>query len=650
METSSRRSHPNIKIFEDGRTPPPVQRRFPDRRHLTNTKTPKSTTPTARWRQQTLTQIAPSLSHMSSGSRSSDGNDELEFENLEATMPPKKRHRPTSNLPLQNQTITQMDPFRLQRYSDQDPLPSDTERSASPPQRKKRKSLSTTPVARTMQTRSAKKKAAEADFQNRFEILPTENKQQAVDSKRLHASPVPESQGVTMPPPQTPITIRRKVIPSSQSPAETPPSTYQKSRNMKPVIPLKERSVNTPSKSRATSRRKFLQWAPTLEVADSTDFENEDRQSSFPVLVQGCPSTISVTKSAPQPEIAQENLLPMTSSSLPPADNSNITIILRSDLQGPSVRTVERKKTIPDSDDDAGDPASQSSDRAIIDDNSCSSTVPGSVEDTINVTATKSPEIQERGPVIRTLLSCESDDLDNDSIETVPTQLLSQPTRHTNPRQAPTMALRQGHDPNHSLDSEEGTNNSPHEILSFKSPTRPLCCPILETESQFDNAWRDYNSPLENGNAFKTNGEDIVAGKDAHEPSLPLINHTAGTYSSTDLHSLPLIPPSQATTADITQASLQHDQPLHQTSAAGNTGLQAASSPPQQQRTALPSSSPFQTKKGPVADMYMGYQGWNGVPMTESQLLPNSLLNDSQELPLMAADVEDGLELVMEEY
>ncbi|KAL8907122.1 MAG: hypothetical protein Q9171_005989 [Xanthocarpia ochracea] len=562
-------------------------------------------------------------------------------------MPPKKKHRRTSNLPVQQQTITQMDPFRLQRYSDHDPLPSDMDRSASPPQRKKRKSLSTTPVARTVQTRSAKKKAAEASFQNRLEVLPTENKQQALDPKELHDSPVPESQDVTMPPPQTPTTMRRKVIPSSQSPAETPPSTYKKSRTMKPVTPLKERSVNTPSRSRATSRRKFVQWAPTLEVADSTDLENENSQSSFPVLVQGRPSSISVTKSAPKPEIAQENLLPMTSSSLPPADNSNINIILRSDPQEPSVRTAERKNTIPDSDDDAGDPASQSSNRSINDDTSWSSAVPGAIGDTINATAAESLEIQERGPVIRTLLSCESDDWDNDSIETVPTQLLSRPTRHTSRRQAPTTSLRRTHDPDDILGGEEGTTTSPHENLSFNSPRRPLGCPVLETESQFDNAWRDYNSPLENGDASKTNGEDIAAGKDAHEPSLPLINHTAGTYSSNDLHSLPLIPPSQATTADTTQASLQHDQLPHQTSAR-NIGLQVASSPPQK-RPAFPSSSPFQTRNGPVADTYMGYQGWNGVPMTESQLLPNSLLNDSEGLPLMA-DVEDGLELEMEEH
>ncbi|KAL8914982.1 MAG: hypothetical protein Q9172_006976 [Xanthocarpia lactea] len=646
MQTSSRRSLPNIRIFEDGRTPPPVQRRFPDRRHLTNTKTSRSITPTARWRQQTLTQITPSLSHLSSGFGSFDGNDELEFDDLEDTMPPKKRHRRTSNLPVQQQTITQMDPFRLQRYSDQDLLPSDTERSASPSPRKKRKSLSTTPVARTVQTRSAKKKAAEADIQNRLEVLPTENKEQVLDPEWLHASPVPESQSVTMPPPQTPMTIRRKVIPSSQSPAETPPSTYKKSRTM-PVTPFKERSVNTPSKSRATSRRKFVQWAPTLEVADSTEFENEDSQSSFPVLVQRRPSSISVTKSAPQPEIVQENLLPMALSSLPPADNSNINITLRSDPQEPSVRTVERKETIPDSDDDAGDPASQSSDRAINDGTSWSSTVPGSVKDAINVTATEPLEIQEQGPVIPTLLSCDSDDLDNESIETVPTQLLSQPTRHISRRQAPTRSLRRAHDPNDILGSEEGTTDSPHENLSFNSPRRPLGYPILETESQFDNAWRDYNSPLGNGNALETNGEDIVAGIDAHEPSLPLANHIAGTYSSTDLHSLPLIPPSQATTADITQASLQHDQRLHQPSAR-NIGLQVASSPPQQ-RPAPPFSSPFQTRKGPVADTYMGYQGWNGVPMTESQLLPNSLLNDSQGLPMMA-DVEEGLELETEEY
>lgn len=272
-------------------------------------------------------------------------------------------------------------------------------------------------------------------------------------------------------------------------------------------------------------------------------------------------------------------------------------------------------------------------------------TVSSLVEETTNASATEPLKAQKQEQIRDTLLPYK--DSDSYLLETVPTQLLSQPTQHTNPRPAPTTALREGHDPDNSLDSEEGTIGSPHETVSSKSPTRPLGCPVLETESQFDNAWRDYSSPLENGDASKTNGEDIVAGIHAHEPSLPLVNHSAGTYSSTDLHSLPLIPPSQATTADITQASLQDDQLLQQTSAR-NIGLQVASSPPQQ-RPALSSSSPFQTRKGPVADTYMGYQGWNGVSMTESQLLPNSLLDDSQGLRLMA-DVEEGLELETEEY
>ncbi|KAL9034614.1 MAG: hypothetical protein Q9180_005306 [Flavoplaca navasiana] len=530
MQTNSRRSLANVTIFEDGRTPLPVQRSFPNRRHLTNTKTAQSTTPTARWRQQTLTQITPSFSHLSSGFGSFDGNDELEFDNLEAAMPPKKRHRRTSNLPVQKQTITQMDPFKLQRYSDQDPLPSDMERSTSPPQRKKRKSLSTTPVART----------------NRLEALPAEKRQQALDPKKLRASPVPKSPDITILPPQTPITIRRK-----------------------------------DHKARYTFKRAVGKYT----IKEPGNFAEE------------------------------------------------------------SACTVGRKETIADSDDDAADPASQSSDKDSNDEISRLPTVSSLVEETTNASATEPLKAQKQEQIRDTLLPYK--DSDSYLLETVPTQLLSQPTRHTNPRPAPTTALREGHDPDNSLDSEEGTIGSPHETVSSKSPTRLLGCPVLETESQFDNAWRDYSSPLENGDASKTNGEDIVAGIHAHEPSLSLVNHSAGTYSSTDLHSLPLIPPSQATTADITQASLQDDQLLQQTSAR-NIGLQVASSPPQQ-RPALSSSSPFQTRKGPVADTYMGYQGWNGVSMTESQLLPNSLLDDSQGLRLMA-DVEEGLELETEEY
>lgn len=642
MQTSTRGSLPPVRVIEDGRTPPPVQRVFPHRRHSSNPKTSKSSTPIDR-RQQTLTQIVPSFSHLSSSFTSFDGAEDLDFDAL-PTMPPKKKQR-RSMLPPQKHTITQMDPFRQQIYSDEHHLHSDTEPPDPPSRRKKRKSTSTTPVARTVQTRSAKKRAAEADAQKGLESSPSEDEHQPSIAR---APPLPESQDMTMPPPNTPTTVRRKVIPSSQSPADTPISARKRSsRNIQDITPLKERSVNTPSKSQATSRRKSVLWAPKLEVADSTDVENEESESFFPLIVRSHPTTINRTL-APQPQITREHSHSKTPTDPPLADNTKIETSLPVLPGERSLRIIKRKGTIADSDDDAVDPASQSSRRAIDDEKYRSPSAPRSSENPRNASATKSLNFQNQGSVGQAPFSCDDDDDDSDSFETVSTQLLLQPTRQTNPRPNPMTALRQDQDSDPSLISDEAATRLAHEVSQFSSPTRVQRGPVLETESQFEKAWRDYTPPLENdGDTSKTDVDAVTVDTPTHEPSLPLVNRRTNTDSSTDLQLLPPIPPSQATTTDTTQASLRHTQ-IPQQTPVRNAQLQIRSSP-SQQRQALSSSSPFHTRKGRAADTYMGYQGWNGVPMTESQLLPDSLLNDSLGLPLLPG-MEEELELELEEY
>ncbi|KAI4267682.1 MAG: hypothetical protein L6R38_008147 [Xanthoria sp. 2 TBL-2021] len=532
-----------------------------------------------------------------------------------------------------------MDPFRQQIYSDEHHVHSDTEPPDPPSRRKKRKSTSTTPVARTMQTRSAKKRAAEADFPKGLELSPSEDEHHLSIAR---GRPLPESQDMTMPPPKTPTTVRRKVIPSSQSPADTPISTRRRSsRKIQDITPLKERSVNTPSKSQATSRRKSVLWAPKLEVADSTDVENEDSQSFFPIIVQNHPTTINST-SAPRPQIIREHSHSKQPTDPPLADNTNIETSLPVSPHERSLRIIKRKETIADSDDNAADPASKSSRRAIDGEKYRSPSAPRCSRKPPNTSATKSLNFQTQR------FSCDEDDDDNDSFETVSTQLLLQPTRQTNAGLNLMTAPRQDQDSDRSLISDQAATRLAHEISQFSSPTRVQRGPVLETESQFENAWRDYTPPLENdGDTSKTDGYAVTVDTHAHEPSLFLVNRRTNTDSSTDLQLLPRIPPSQATTTDTTQTSLRHTQIPHQTPVR-NTQLQVRSSP-SQQRAALSSSSPFHTRKGRAVDTYMGYQGWNGVPMTESQLLPDSLVNDSLGLPLLPG-MEEELELEMEEY
>ncbi|KAL8764780.1 MAG: hypothetical protein Q9209_007889 [Squamulea sp. 1 TL-2023] len=573
--------------------------------------------------------MVPSLSHLSSNLGSFDGNSDLKFDDLEATMPPKKRQRLGSKFPPQKQTITQMDPFRPQAHLEEEPLPSDTEYLVSPPRRKKRKSIATTPVARTAQTRSVKKKAAEVDAKEDVDVPPTKDENQTPIPRQTAASPIPKSQDMTMPPPQTPKNVRRKVIPSSQSPAETPLSICRKSsRKTQVVTPLAERSVNTPSKSRFTLRRKSVQWAPKLEVADSTDVENDDSQLFFPVIMQSHPLANKVRDSTPQPQVARLRL--------PPKIFPNFNATQNQDFRRKSLHDVGRQATIADSDEDIENLASQSFDRHDNHETSQSCSAPDSSDNAV-------ASFRVRETAKHTPQSCKDDKLDHESYETVPTQPLPQPMQHPSPHSTPTTVSCQSEDAKYPLNSKQAATKSPQDLLQSSSPTRPLRSVVLETESQFENAWRDYTPPLKNEDLLVNNGAEIRA----HEPSLPIVHSTGGTDSSDDLQSLPPIPLSQATTTDITQASLRQTRLLRQTPTY-DTQPQVSSSP-LLQRQAFLSSSPFNTRKGPAADTYMGYQGWNGVPMTESQLLPDSLLNDSLGLPLMPG-VEEELELELEKY
>ena len=643
MMPSSRPRLPTIIRVEDTRTPPPVQRVFPHRRHSSNPKASKSLTPIDK-RQHTLTQIVPSLAHLSSSFGSFEGPDDLEFDT--GYIMPAKKKRQRSKPPPQKQTITQMDPFRLQFPSDDGHLQSDDEHRSPPQQCKKGKSISSTPIARTVPTRSAKKKA-EAGIQKALGISPAKEGHKLPDAHMYRVSPLPESHDVTMLPLKTPRTVRRKVIPSSQSPADTPISTCKsKSRTFQDVTPLKERSVNTPSKSWAFSQRKITQKIPRLEVADSTDVENDDSQSLFPLFVQDHPTPIQVAP-APRPKATQSEPHPNISSSPPLADNNKTAASPHSFSTEQNFQISKSDSTLNHSNHDAKDAAKQRFRRAINGTISQSSTAAGPMEgfpntSVINLTNHQGPE--SIGHVTR---SYDDDNInDDDSFETVPTQLVLQPTPQPKLRPNPTENSQEKRNASLSFVADERATKIDHKTSQSSSPIRFKRGPVLETESQFENAWRDLTPPMESdGNSSNGGGESLTVISPAYEPSLPLFNQRTNIDSSTSIQSLPPVPPSQATTVDQTQASTKHTQ-YHRTPAQSTT-VQVPSSPPNQ-RQALSSSSPFHTRKSRASDTYMGYQGWNGVPMTESQLLPDSLLDHDVGLPPVPG-MEDDTDLYLEE-
>ncbi|KAI4231634.1 MAG: hypothetical protein L6R40_007667 [Gallowayella cf. fulva] len=638
-----KRHFPTVRVFEDGRTPPPAQVFFPHRRHsCSTTKTSGSTDSGVRLRQQTLTQITPSLSRFSTSFGSSDENSGLDFEVAPGIMPPKKKQRRSSNFPPQKQTITQMDPFQAQIYTEDDPLPLEQEDLTAPeplPRRKKRKSTTVTPIARTVQTRSAKKRVAEADVKNEVKALPVENTLPTTPAEKATAAPAPESQQKMMLPPVTPKSTRRKEIPSSQSPAETPWSSHNKgSTDLQNTMPLGARSVNTPSKIRSISRRKTVQWVPKLEVANSTNLEDEDSQTLFPIVLHSQPTAGKVETSTAPPQAIDERSPPRSQFHSTPAAYRNINRPFSSDLQYHSSQILRKRETGADSDEEAEDPVGQSFGKAGDHEAIRSVRTPSLVHQINSASARESPEVEDGSRKDQTACQHQADNVDNHSFETVLTQMLPQPILKPKSTQIPSMVSSHLED-SETIEDRTGDEllaQSGNELLRSSSPAPIQRGPWLETESQFENAWRDYTPQLQDVSDAYVDEQEVESKPQAPQASLSYGNQT---ISSTDVQSLPPIPPSQASTTDATQPSIRRTQLSHQASVQ-DARSRVAVSPPSRQ-PALSSSSPFYTKNGPAADTYMGYQGWNGIPMTDSQLLPDSLLNDSLEMPLLSGIDED---------
>lgn len=635
MSTNVLNRLPTVRVFEDNRSAPPKQITFPRRRHSSNIRKTKSTTPSTRWKQQTLTQITPALIHASSNHGSFDGADYLEYDSLDLAMPPKKRPRksgtPKPKRKLQDQTITQMDPFKQQLYPSEG-LEALTDENilvqATVPRRKKTRTASNTPTASTVQTRASKRKSAGSCVKKEA-ILPSGPPKPVVSE----ADPEPpttllDSQDLQMPPPETPKRPRRKIVPSSQSPAETPISTHGRgNRENQNVTPLGERSLNTPSKSRLFSRRKSVQWAPKLVVADSTNGESENGEALFPPIYRNHPSEKKpLWNTSPEPQSSRNQPPPRTPSSVESFVNKAVRLP-NTYLRQSSQRALKRKATVADSEDDDNNSPTASPEKANY-----------------NPPPSSKDETDKSSPcaiINRHVEDSQSSAPPSQSIqqeivhETVPTQLIHprfetahSPVTHSSTQDRKTLHKQ-------SFDSEKASAQLESELLQSSSPASVPQPPALETESQFENAWRELTPPpLDLEYEQNTNEQDL-------DFALPTIPPLSPKNSITKPTSLPPIPSSQATTTDITQATPHHSRLNDESQILG-------SSPTQHPEHFLPSSSsPFRARKEQDArTTFMGYEGWNGVPMRESQLMPRSWMDDSLELP---PTLGEEVELEMEE-
>ncbi|KAI4178121.1 MAG: hypothetical protein L6R41_008530 [Letrouitia leprolyta] len=639
MSTASLNRLPTIHIFEDNRSAPPKQATFPHRRHSSSIRKPRSTTPSTRWKQQTLTQITPTLFHASSSSRSFDGVDDLEYDSLDLEMPPKKRPRksgtpkPKPKPKPQNQTITQMDPFKQQIYPPEDVkalVEENAPEPASVSSRKKRKNTSNTPTASTVQTRASTRKST--GFGVKMEAIPSSEHRKPVISG-VDAEPAPvllDSQDLQMPPPKTPKRPIPRIIPSSQSSAETPLSTRgrgnEKNQN---VTPLGERSVNTPSRSRLFSRRKSVQWAPKLVVSDSTNGESETSETFFPPIIRNQPSEKKpLSPRSPAMKCPPRQPTPPAPSSMKRSVD-NLRRSPYANQRQSNRRALKRKATIADSEDENN--SSNASSEKLA------KSLPRSSLDVVDQSTQQVISNHQDGGSQGSELLAQSMQPEA-AHETVPTQPIHRQHQKTHADGNHLTTLDQDISLIHSSDSEDVSTQLENKLLQSSSPAPALQPPTLETESQFENAWRELSPPPID---LAYEHDDEQQG----ESTLPAILSSSLTNLSTQPTHIPPIPPSQATTTDITQATAAHQSHLND----NNEGSQIlGSSSTQYPEQFLPSSSsPFRTRKEQAAPAtFMGYEGWDGVRMTDSQLLPRSYLDDSLELPPL---LREEVELEMEE-
>ncbi|KAL9604693.1 MAG: hypothetical protein Q9219_000413 [cf. Caloplaca sp. 3 TL-2023] len=569
-------------------------------------------------------------------------------------MPLKKRRRKSGKPTPDQRTITQMDPFKHQLHPEE---PNEMLQEDQTPVVKKdssRKKRKTTPLASSVQTRSSKRREAKSSVKESRLKAVNVHEQQTTTLDGDSNTSLPESQPTEMPPPQTPKRVRRKVVPSSQSPVETPISTRSTKRGKERTItPLGERSINTPSKLRPLSRRKSGQRPPKLEVADSTNMGEEDGKLLFPAIVLNSAAEPKFKKSSPiQPHNPPRQLMNRSSPRFIRHVKDDVSVPPHLGSRREPSSTLMRRATIADSEEEEDNWLSRSPEKANTDRFQRCNPKNSAINNTNHIIKPDAPRLEcSKNPIN---IPRQEATLPKTPFETIPTQRLRQqsssPLSDLDTITTPSQSNFQHHPP-----ASEKVPTQPQTELPQSSPPAQLQPPALETESQFQNAWREF-APSD------PDWDD----EPTLEPTLPNLPSPRNRPLSSTLPPPP-VPPSQATTTDATQTTTTH-QP--RSDDGSDPQVLLSSSPPpqpqphpysrsreeQRQRLPLPhppsSSPPDPTRLAlpPTRTVDAGYQGWDGVRMTDSQLLPASLFDDgSLILPPFLRREEEDMELEFEE-
>ncbi len=530
---------------------------------------------------------------------------------VEQEAPPKKKRRTT--MPLQREdTLTQLgymstsiqvheEPDVLQPMEDSYVLGASSSRTK---RRDKRRKTTPGAPAHTVQARNSRRQAVEKGIED----------EEDVSENAVRENAVKPQAAALMPPPKTPKSSRRKEIPSSQSPADTPLST-QSRRSWREISrsPLKEKSTNTPTHN--SSSRKNARKVPRLVVADTMDGTNTDTSTSTQA---GFRNPLAATNCESPVETANRS-------------RGGFAVMDHDIAYVPSKKTDQRsystRKQAEIANSEIMDTDSETSDESLEDSRFDFSLQIQPVRATADL---PEPGEQVKRAVDRNgyqgqIQNGNSSDKafvpiarDSDD-ETAPTKdLVSEP-------QKPEESL--SHDyPHFRSDSEEASAQLTAEFIRTTQPA-----PLVETESQWESTWRACSGPNDPEDYDPQIQE--ISSSPASEKISAVITPSA-PRSRPPLTSSPARPPpSQATTVDITQPS------FHLPLSSAQRPQPTLSSPP-----SLPPlfvSSPLRTRKH--GDAYMGYVGgWNGERLTDSQLLPDSLMNDSMPAPPSPLLFEDA--------
>ncbi|KAL2049242.1 hypothetical protein ABVK25_010509 [Lepraria finkii] len=635
--------------------------------------------------QQTITQMNPLRSFYHPNSEDEDlksdhGNEEEEESYVASPVGRKRRKilpektpgttRNTGTRNAQRQTITQMDPFRSIYDPDTKGKDLDYEDEAekenhAPPRigRKRRKiELEKAPGPRLAKG-MAKWKANKAKSH-----LSQEEEQRELSQKgKAGRLSKPTTAATLLLEPQTPRSLRKREIPSSQSPADAPLST-QSRRSIREYTrsPLKERSTHVILPKLSSCKGPC--WEKKLELADSMESKEDDSPVSTRTHTFITPirpdKGLEDTTTLEAPHLSPNDATTEGAGAHKPSDSRQ--------CQGLEIKESSRihiGREILDSDEEEEEEeyvnASAETQAVLVSSSAPSATSSNHeyvAEPPSNLiqfqlarssTQPNNPKAQKHARPSQ--LSLRSNSASQESIQRL------QITKHA-PTDLSLIGLTTASNPGlHRTESEQASAQLFNDL-------RRVTEPILETESQFEGAWNSYHpagndNPEDDPNNILSSPTPVKLQSSASltVPTQPLPTRTTTNFTplqSSTQFKVP-VPPSQATTTDVTQPS-QRKMPLLQgfpgaCKYLSSSHIQVPSSPPpvlppssqiqvpSSPPPVLPPSSQIQVPSSPppmpplssspvagrkATDPWMGFE-WNGIRLTDSQLLPESLLNDS---------------------